>query len=366
MLFKKTLLLAIVFCTSQALATKERDGGNIKGASIAQIKSFIKKDLKSAVQSFFLELDLNKLEDNEVKSILQKMVEFNVSNDIKQSKYKFANEMSQVKCLDSDNIERGATSEKNELSGDICFDPELLFKQGATRSSLIGLAVHEHAHHYGFKDEENIIGKFVTTAVDFSTLVKEKIPFSKNSYTPIAFGYQKRAGLIFYKIRNRINYATDKLKIPYAHYTQSECFLPGRTYERYGLKMINWGNKLDMCVVREDLLDPAYKYKILTGISNEQIARGTYTRLLETHDKRTHDIKMEKCVSNSIEIEYCIVLGKRKKSPNYTSWTMGKILSKYNFYTHALENDFLSRSMFRKYQIWTKALKKELRRRGAL
>lgn len=75
--------------------------------------------------------------------------------------------MMRKKCVDSYNNARAATSGRDDFGGDVCFDTEILENNVTTKASLIALTIHEHAHHFGFEDKNNLIGEYFTNYIDF-------------------------------------------------------------------------------------------------------------------------------------------------------------------------------------------------------
>lgn len=74
-----------------------------------------------------------------------------LARDIHHSRYVVRSE-----CLDRNGVARAATSTLNDPGGEICFDAGRIAEQRIVLSELVGLALHEHAHHFGDADENHL------------------------------------------------------------------------------------------------------------------------------------------------------------------------------------------------------------------
>ena len=148
--------------------SKERDGGSINGLNKLEIKLFIEQEMKKKLLNIVKSIDAIDIDMPIVQDMYLKMKEGNLIKDIENSKYIFSENTTDLACLDSNLENRASTSVRNELNGEICWDLEELALQNATRSSLLSLAIHEHAHHFGFEDEDEILTKYFTDLIDIN------------------------------------------------------------------------------------------------------------------------------------------------------------------------------------------------------
>jgi hypothetical protein len=145
-------------------------GGNYVGAEPKQVRAIFEGDngfnLKETIKDTFKTIEFqvtNKFVDAEIESIFSRMLgsdflgdEFDIYQDIDKSPYKLKPE---GPCLED--ILGGftdASTEMNKKGSPICFSLERLTELPvqAIPFQLVALAVHEHAHHYGFSEEDAV------------------------------------------------------------------------------------------------------------------------------------------------------------------------------------------------------------------
>ena len=160
-------------------------GGNYVGSEPDQIKAIFQGDngfeLKKTVKQVFKILEFqvrNKFVDPEDESIFSRMLgadfsgdTFDIFHDIEKSKYNLKLE---GQCQES--IPGGfkdASTTMNKKRSSICFSLDSLKRLPiqAVPFQLIALAVHEHAHHYGFSEDDAISAqKRVLLTLNFGLL----------------------------------------------------------------------------------------------------------------------------------------------------------------------------------------------------
>lgn len=159
--------LSLLIYSANSFSGKERDGGNPQGLSVAYITKYIESGLKDDLIILLNEINIRDIKNDYVKRVVLDLFKNDFSNDVSISPYILAKNTKAKKCIDSYGNARGATSGRGDLYGSICFDTVKLKNLTTTKSSLIALAVHEHAHHIGYEDKDNAIGKYFTAYIDF-------------------------------------------------------------------------------------------------------------------------------------------------------------------------------------------------------
>lgn len=97
--------------------------------------------------------NLLEVKEPNAKKIFQDMIENGLREDIKKIEFVISR-----KCLDQSNIERSASTKMNDRGGVICINPYRIvdeFGPYIQSSDIIGLVMHEIAHHYGYEDEDH-------------------------------------------------------------------------------------------------------------------------------------------------------------------------------------------------------------------
>jgi hypothetical protein len=153
-------LLMLTMMSPYALAGQEKGGGDVLSSTIMSRIKWYKEFL--AEQDHYHGLD-DILEDfqllqpsgaipNQIRDLINK----GIIDDIKNAQYEF-----KQKCVDSENIERMASTLKVDLSFQkdpvrptICLNLRKLAEQNADPSELSGLLFHEHARHFGYEDTD--------------------------------------------------------------------------------------------------------------------------------------------------------------------------------------------------------------------
>jgi len=136
-------------------STGTRGGGHPLTLKSRQIEMLIEsKELKTKLKMFLENLQFSDIRDPKFRSSIIKIYS-GLFQDIESSQYQNKNS-----CVDNEGRERGAST-RNGIAGDeICFSPAFLASNQTTLSELIGITVHEHARHLGFRDEDHSIASF--------------------------------------------------------------------------------------------------------------------------------------------------------------------------------------------------------------
>ncbi len=153
-------------------------GGDYVGSDAEQIKAIFRGDngfnLKDSVKSAFKSVEfqvLNKSLNQDAESIFSRMLgpkfsgdSFDIFQDIEKSPYDLKES---GPCLESQlnskhaGHSKDASTKMNEKGASICFSLEGLKRLPiqAVPFQIVALAIHEHAHHYGFDEADAVIAQ---------------------------------------------------------------------------------------------------------------------------------------------------------------------------------------------------------------
>lgn len=153
---------------NQAQGGVDGGGGNYVGSEPEQIKAIFHGDngfnLKETVKDVFKTIEFqvtNKFIDADVESIFSRMLGQNFSGDsleiykdIESSPYELKSDGS---CLEDGGF-KDASTKIDKKESPICFSLDGLKRLPiqAVPFQLVALAVHEHAHHYGFDEADAV------------------------------------------------------------------------------------------------------------------------------------------------------------------------------------------------------------------
>lgn len=117
--------------------------------------AFMSKDTYNNVTHFLEVFASGRLQIADAKnnSILQTMVQKGFSVDRMKTKF-----VVKAQCVDSAGVSKSAVAAMNKPGSDICINVKRIvdeFGPYIMDSDIIGLAMHEYAHHYGFLDEDH-------------------------------------------------------------------------------------------------------------------------------------------------------------------------------------------------------------------
>lgn len=157
-----------------------RGGGDATTARKIELsKEFI--FLKSDLKSFLNHLNLSSLKDVAVKKIIEDISARGLNDDINESVYQLSDQ-----CVDEENQTHAASTEIGKRNANICLDLNKLSAQNIVKGELIGLLLHEHAHHFGYKDTEEMHRLISVIANQYSEIRLNNIlvTFNKNTLNP--------------------------------------------------------------------------------------------------------------------------------------------------------------------------------------
>lgn len=160
-IFGTAVVLALSSVTP-ALAGEGHGGGN--GGDPVRlrmklIKEYINTELRSDVLSYMKNLQLDTITSPTAQKALERMLEKDVLSDIRTSSY-----VMQTSCKAIGGEEAGGAY-PNDLGGEICLSAKRLAEIGSSKAEIVGLAIHEHAHHFGYNDRDYAIYKAVYKTV---------------------------------------------------------------------------------------------------------------------------------------------------------------------------------------------------------
>lgn len=148
-----TGLAAVLASTPAALAGKGRDGGDPTRMRERLISDYIVSSLRSDALSYLNRLNLAAIEDTATSAMIAEMLERGLKSDIESS----APYELQSECRDKYGNSVAATALNNDYRGPICFSAKRLAEMSVGKAEIIGLALHEYAHHFGFEDMDSAI-----------------------------------------------------------------------------------------------------------------------------------------------------------------------------------------------------------------
>lgn len=107
--------------------------------------------LKNSIS--WLALGQMKLADQKSQNILNEMIKKGFQSELNKVEFILSD-----RCLDLNGVEKSATAKMNKPGSKICVNPDRIvaeFGPYIQDSDLVGLAMHELAHHYGFEDADH-------------------------------------------------------------------------------------------------------------------------------------------------------------------------------------------------------------------
>jgi hypothetical protein len=146
------------------------------------IRQYINSDLRNDAQQYFKTIDLTKISNVAAQRALESMKDRDVAADIADSNY-----ILRDSCSDVGGQAAGGAM-LNDLGGNICLSPKRLAEVGSSKAEIVGLAIHEHAHHFGYSDKDYAIygAVFKTVSLkDPEWKTPEFQPSPKPTATPI-------------------------------------------------------------------------------------------------------------------------------------------------------------------------------------
>ena len=152
----KTMIFLIMILAASVHAQADRAGNGGDPILMRQerIQTMV-NTLKGKLIKYLGNFESSDISNEEVRQIFNDILERGLIEDIKLSHYEYSND-----CRDNDNNIRGATAHLHDIHGPICFNISYLAENNITENELIGLAMHEHAHHFGYEDLDHSFGNY--------------------------------------------------------------------------------------------------------------------------------------------------------------------------------------------------------------
>jgi hypothetical protein len=171
-----TILVSSGFVNADDLGGNSSGGGSPAAVRAGALKLLITGGgLKNAMLNYLKSIPLEQVQDEEVKTNLQKLP---LADDIATSEY-FIADVNQ--CVDRFDKKVPASTEIGKPGARICFDVVKLVEdyknlsEEETMIRLAGLAFHEHVHHFQVlgdknEDEANKIGGYVLVTAKYTQI----------------------------------------------------------------------------------------------------------------------------------------------------------------------------------------------------
>ncbi len=158
-------ILVMLGLTINSYAAKDRENGDTLGIrqndalSMDEIESYLDNNGKKIKNEILLNLINNTNPEDSSTNSVQDMYRLmlvngkeELKNEILLTPYRFSPD-----CEIEENLSAQTT---NENFSDICFNLEYIIADKTNLETLVGLVMHEHAHHYGVKDEQYKFASF--------------------------------------------------------------------------------------------------------------------------------------------------------------------------------------------------------------
>jgi formylglycine-generating enzyme required for sulfatase activity len=123
------------------------------------IREYINTELRNDALAYMSNLQLDAIASPTAQKALKRMLEKDILTDIRTSSY-----VLQTSCKAIGGQDAGGAI-NGDLGGDICLSPKALAELDSTKAEIVGLAIHEHAHHFGYEDKDYAIYKAVYQTV---------------------------------------------------------------------------------------------------------------------------------------------------------------------------------------------------------
>ena len=173
------VLYILVLCLAQnagARSGQHQEGGNLIRASKAKKISEIKMLKNKVLESIGYGLEPH-FKNSDSYNLYVYLKNNGLVKDIQNSKYVFKQE-----CIPEGTDYLASTIKQK--GADICFSTEKLINENASISEMIGLALHEHAHHFGYSDNELTDRFIIDVAHASEKSLNQKDVNLCNSYGP--------------------------------------------------------------------------------------------------------------------------------------------------------------------------------------
>lgn len=126
------------------------------------------KRMKNRLKEYLMRLEIldHSPEDEILQAAFQKILP-GLQEDIKKSPYVFSGP-----CLDEQGNAKAASTLNNVPGATVCFDPVELAKHEVSEATLVGLALHEHARHLGYADEDHALATYAISDYEMTKAIR--------------------------------------------------------------------------------------------------------------------------------------------------------------------------------------------------
>jgi formylglycine-generating enzyme required for sulfatase activity len=135
------------------------NGGSPLLLRMKLIKEYINTELRDDAYNYMSNLQLDQITSPAARRALKRMLEKDILTDIRTSSYVLQSSCKAIGGQDAGGAVNG------DLGGDICLSPKALAELDSTKAEIVGLVIHEHAHHFGYEDKDYAIYKAVYKTV---------------------------------------------------------------------------------------------------------------------------------------------------------------------------------------------------------
>src|SRR5262249_15387234 len=123
---------------------------------------FINTELRADALAYIQNLNLDQIASGPARDALKDIIARDLEKDIRESNYVIQDSCQEI----GGQAAGGAVA--NQLGGDICLSPKRLAEIDSSKAEIVGLVIHEHAHHFGYVDADYSIDRavFETVSID--------------------------------------------------------------------------------------------------------------------------------------------------------------------------------------------------------
>lgn len=149
----KTIILTLLLCSTSVFADGNgKEGGDPSLTNKADVYLFLDNEAKVQLAKTIESILTSEVAeyDKEFQSQVRSLKASGILEDITQSSYTF-----EKSCFDKNGELKGAVTAANEVNASVCWSIDFLVKNPIKASDLVGLAFHEHIHHFGFSDTDH-------------------------------------------------------------------------------------------------------------------------------------------------------------------------------------------------------------------
>jgi len=142
-------LLGLIGTSAFAQGVGSTGGGDVTAARKVQLAVEF-TTLKNDFKKFLSSVGAQQFQNKEVKELYSNISTKDLLEDIDDSTYQLSD-----RCGDDRGIAHAASTEIGKRNAPICFNLTVLSQQNTQIGELMGLALHEHFHHFGVLDNNS-------------------------------------------------------------------------------------------------------------------------------------------------------------------------------------------------------------------